>query len=117
MTNTTNSVQGVPRGVVEGVEDDATYQRRVTNTSDIYELPPQGTMIVEDEEPEVVHVLPGDGWHALFEDGHHEPLVCWVVMDHGGTYGVVPQEDGTIDVNKSAFSKEGFKRYERINNG
>ena len=101
--NTTNGPAAVPRGIGE----------RVINTSEVLE-PPQMQYVDEPEEPEILSVLPATGWSALV-GGVTVPLVVWVAEDTGRLYGVVPGEDGRIDlVEGDVEQRDGFTGY--VNN-
>jgi hypothetical protein len=96
--------------------EDTSPPRGFIATTDIYEPKPEGTMVYadeEDEEPEIIAVLPATGWTAAFENGHHEPLVAFVVLDDGKAYGVAIGEDGKIDATNSVEEIDGFQRYEK----
>jgi hypothetical protein len=68
----------------------------------------------EDEEPEIISVLPATGWTAVIgEDA--VPLVAFVGMDSGRMYGVVVGEDGRIALTESVEDSPGFTRYEQAN--
>jgi hypothetical protein len=96
------------------VEVDPTY--RYVNTSRITEE----DMSFEDEEPEILSVLPGTGWKAVVEGEVGEtavPLVAWVAMDTGKMYGVAIGDDGRVDLVENDVEKlDGFVRYEQTNN-
>jgi hypothetical protein len=86
------------------------------NTSRIIEE----DMSFEDEETEIISVLPATGWQAVIEDPADTrtiPLVVWVAEDTGRLYGVGLGEDGRIDLVENDVEKlDGFFRYEQINN-
>ncbi len=65
-----------------------------------------------DEPAEVVHVLSGVGYAAVFEDGHREDLVFWVVDDEGEVFGTTLSDEGRAGL-ASVEGREGFVRYER----
>lgn len=104
--NTTSGPRETPKGTRE----------RVVNTSDVLE-PPQ--LVYEDEEPEIVAVLPGGGYHAVVKGRGGEravPLVAWVATDSGRMYGVSIGEDGRVDLVDGDIEKlDGFARYEQTN--
>lgn len=71
-------------------------------------------MVYEDEESEIISVLPATGWHAVLGDGA-VPLVAWVAMDDASMYGVAVGEDGRIDLVENNVEKlAGFVRYEQV---
>ena len=119
MINTTENLRREPpKGVVEAVEDDETHARRV-NTSDIYELPPQGTMIDADEsEAEILQVLPAGNWCAVLRgvDGKITiPLAVWVAMDTGEMYGVAPRSgEKNIDLTRNVSEDPQFQTYQLV---
>ena len=110
MVNTTRSVRTeVPKGTVEEIpHDDA--EVRVLNTTRIYD---DAEAL---DENEIVHIVPANGVVAIYEDGSAEHLVVWVVYEDLTTRGVGLTES-RLDLEQDAESKEGFIRYERINNG
>ncbi|MBA3290247.1 MAG: hypothetical protein H0U17_01995 [Actinobacteria bacterium] len=81
---------------------------RHINTSRIVEE----DLTYTDEPAEVVHVLSAVGYAAVFEDGHREDLVFWVVDDEGEVCGVTLNDEGRADL-ASVEGREGFVRYER----
>jgi hypothetical protein len=84
------------------------HHSHTLNTSRVLEE----DLTYEDEEAEIAFVLPGDGWHARFDEGV-VPLVAWVVLDDGAMYGVMVGEDGTVDAGESVEDRDGFVRYEK----
>jgi len=67
---------------------------------------------------EVLHVIPGHPWVAVFEDGTEIPLVAWAITEsdrgHGGV--VVAAENGSgprVDVSESVEDRPGFVGYEQ----
>ncbi len=95
--NTTHGPQEVPRGT-----------RSPINTTAILE-PPQ--MQYLDEPPEVVQVLNAAGWAATFEDGHHEGLLFWCLLDDETVHGVLLGEDGRINLSNNVETRSGFTGY------
>jgi len=86
---------------------------RHINTSDILE-PPQ--MVYEDEEPEIVSVVPAADWCAVVGEAL-VPLVVFVAMDDGKLYGVVVGPDGRVDLTEgNAEDIPGFTGYIQTNN-
>ncbi len=70
----------------------------------------------EDEEPEILAVLPGAGWCAVIGEGA-VPLVVFVALDSGKMHGVVVgAEDGRIDLTNNVEDHPGFTGYEQANN-
>ncbi len=65
-----------------------------------------------DEPPEIVHVLSGAGYVAVFEGGHQEDLVFWVVDDAGEVFGATLSDEGRVNL-ASVEGREGFVRYEK----
>jgi len=72
-------------------------------------------MRYEDEESEIVHVLPAGDWCAVLgaEDGPRTiPLVAWVAMDDGTLYGVAPHGgEGNIDLTRNIAEDPKFQTY------
>ncbi len=96
--NTTRGPVEFPRG-----------EARHINTTDILEPP---KMQYVDEPPEVVQVLAAPGWAATFEDGHHEELLFWCVLDDETVHGVLLGEDGLVDLAQgNAETRSGFSGY------
>ncbi len=94
------------------VEADFGRPEHVVNTSRVVEE----DLTYEDAEPEVVQVLNARGWAATFEDGHHEELLFWCVLDDETIHGVLLGEDGRIDLTGGNVEKRrGFSRYTNIN--
>ncbi len=79
----------------------------VINTSRIVEE----ELVYEDEEPEILAVLPATGWTAVV-GGEVAPLVAFVAVDSGRMYGVGIGEDGRVDLVESDVEKQdGFTGY------
>jgi hypothetical protein len=97
--NTTHGPQEVPRGT-----------RSPINTTSLLE-PPQLQYL--DEPPEVVQVLNAAGWAATFEDGHHEELLFWCLLDDETVHGVALDEDGRINLSNNVENNQNFVRYSR----
>ncbi len=91
------------------VEADFGRPGHVVNTTAVVEE----NLVYEDAEPEIVQVLNAGGWTATFEDGHHEALVFWVVLDDETVHGVVLGSNGLIDLNADVESNPNFVRYSR----
>lgn len=101
MINTTSGPR--PKGDPNG---------HVVNTSRIVEE----ELVYTDEEPEILSVMPGTGWHAVVE-GEAVPLAGFVAMDSGRLYGVVVGEDGRVDLVENDVEKQdGFRGYAQTNN-
>ncbi len=101
-----NTTRGGPAEVPRGT-------RSHINTTDILEPP---KMQYVDEPPEVVQVLAAPGWAATFEDGHHEELIFWCVLDDETVHGVVLGEDGLVDLAQGNAEKHpGFTGYKQNN--
>ena len=121
MINTTENLRREPpKGVVEAVETEEDRQHRV-NTSGIYELPPRGTLIdADEEEPEIIAVIPATGWLARFENGSTETLVAFVAWDDASMRGVSGNAR-RINLEDSVENRPGFAGYindkDRSNNG
>ena len=99
--NTTDGPKVVPRGEVGHI-----------NTSDLLE-PPQ--MRYEDEEPDILTVLPAGDWCAVVE-GVAVPMPVWVVLDDASMYGVVVGEDGRINLTTGNVEElAGFTGYAQTN--
>jgi hypothetical protein len=104
--NTTTGAVEVPRGTRESTG-------HTINTSAVVEEDLQYL----DEEPEVVQVLNAAGWAATFEDGHHEELLFWCVLDDETVHGVVLGEGGLVDLAQgNARTRPGFTGYTQVNN-
>ncbi len=101
VVNTTNGPVEVPRGTRE----------RVVNTSRVVEE----DLAYLDEEPEILAVVPGNGWCAVVGEAA-VPLVAWVAMDSGRMYGAVVGEDGFIDLTHNVEDRPGFAGYRQANN-
>jgi hypothetical protein len=72
-------------------------------------------MRYEDEEEEIISVVPAARWCAVV-GGEVVALVAFVALDSGRMYGVVLGDDGRVDlVEGDAEAREGFARYEHIN--
>jgi hypothetical protein len=82
------------------------------NTSDLLE-PPQ--MRYEDEEPDILTVLPAGDWCAVVE-GVAVPMPVWVVLDDASMYGVVVGVDGCIDLTADVEKHPNFSGYKQANN-
>jgi hypothetical protein len=80
------------------------------NTSRILEE----DLIVEDEEPELLSVMPATGWQAVVK-GEGLALVAWVAMDNGRMYGVAIGENGCIDLTNDVEKHPAFSGYEQTN--
>lgn len=104
--NTTNGPVEVPRGTHE----------HVVNTSRVVEE----EMVYEDEEPEIISVLPATGWRALIDVGESlRPvrLVAFVALDTGRCYGVALDGERRIDLVEGDVEKRpGFVGYEQASN-
>jgi hypothetical protein len=61
-----------------------------------------------DEEPEIVHVVPGTGWGVKLGE-RVEPVLFFCVVDTGRAYPVVVAGDGTTDINDDASQDETFQ--------
>lgn len=90
----------VPRGTRE----------RVVNTSRVT----AEDMVYEDEEPEILSVMPGTGWQAVI-GGEVVPLVAFVAKDDATLYGVAVGEDGKVNLEESVEKHPGFSGYKPIN--
>ena len=67
---------------------------------------------------EVVHVIPGHPWVAVFEDGTELPLVAWAITESDKGHGVVVvrAENGSgprVDVAEDVSKRPGFTGYEQ----
>lgn len=103
MLNTTNGPREYDPGGRPG---------HVANTSRVLEE----DLEYQDEEPEILAVLPADGWRAVVGDAG-VPLVVWVARDDAKMYGVGVGEDGRIDLTGgNVEERSGFLRYEQANN-
>jgi hypothetical protein len=100
--NTTHGPAEVPRGTRESTG-------HVTNTSRCVEE----DLVYLDEESEVVQVLNAAGWAATFEDGHHEELIFWCVLDDETVHGVVLGEGGRVNLSDNVENNPNFVRYAR----
>jgi hypothetical protein len=70
----------------------------------------------EAEEPEIISVLPGNGWCAAV-GGVTVPLVVWVAEDTGRLYGVAVGDDGLVDLHDGDIeARRGFAGYVNNNN-
>ncbi len=69
----------------------------------------------EDEDLEVLAVLPAGGWYALIEGkagARAVRLAAFVALDTGKMYGVAVGEDGLIDLEEGNVEKHpGFIGY------
>jgi hypothetical protein len=73
-------------------------------------------MRYEDEEEEIVSVVPAAGWCAVVGEAL-VPLVVFVAMDDGKLYGVVVGPDGRVDLTEgNAEDIPGFTGYIQTNN-
>lgn len=75
-------------------------------------------LVYEDEEPEILAVLPGVGYHAVVKGGDGEravPLVAFVALDSGKMHGVAVGANGLIDLTENVEDLDGFVRYEQAN--
>lgn len=100
--NTTRGPVPIPRGERSPVG-------HTINTSRVVEE----DMTYEDEEPEIISVLPGTGWHAVV-NGEGIPLVAWVAMDDAKMYGVAVGEDGRVDLVEGDVEKlDAFTGYKQ----
>ncbi len=100
-----NTTRGGPAEVPRGT-------RSHVNTSDILEPP---KMVYEDESPEVVQVLNAAGWAATFEDGHHEELIFWCVLDDETVHGVALDEGGRVNLSDNVETRPHFSGYKQNN--
>jgi len=99
--NTTNGPREVPRG-------------HVVNTSRVVEE----DLVYEDEPPEIIAVLGGNGWYAGVGNDA-VPLVAFVALDSGRMYGVVVVgENARIDLTAGDVEKHpeftGYTRQENV---
>ena len=84
---------------------------RTLNTSRLVEE----DLRYEDEEPEIIAVLPATGWVAVLGETV-VPLVAWVAEDSGRMYGVSLGDAGRVDLVENDVEKlSGFSRYEQAN--
>ena len=92
----------------EGVKEyDGHAGHKVINTTSVVEE----NLVNEDETPEPLFTVPGDGWAARIA-GKTVPVVMFIVQDDGETYGVgVDEETGRIDITKNLKDREGFETY------
>src|SRR5215210_8741275 len=99
--NTTNGPRrtDTPRGTREPIDAGTAAEAHTINTSAVVEEDLE--YIDEDEETEILSVLPATGWYATFEDGRQEPLVAFVAMDSAKMYGVTVDTDGRVDLESS----------------
>lgn len=72
-------------------------------------------MVYEDEEPEIISVLPAAGWAAVVGE-RRLPLVVFVAMADGKLYGVVVGPDGRVDLTNSVEQHPGFTGYIQTTN-
>jgi len=101
MLNTTNG----PRNV------DPNPHRHIATTR-IYEE----DMRYEDEEPEIISVLPAVGWCAVI-GGKSIPLVAFVALDDARMHGVAVGADGRINLTEDVETlPAGFSGYVQTNN-
>ncbi len=56
-------------------------------------------------------VLAAAGWVATFEDGHHEELIFWCVLDDETVHGVLLGEDGRINLSNNVETRPHFSGY------
>jgi hypothetical protein len=73
-------------------------------------------LVYEDEGAEIVQVLDAAGWAAAFEDGHHEALIFWCLLDDETIHGVLLGEDGLVDLSNNAETRPGFDGYAQTTN-
>jgi len=112
LINTTGGAnREVPRGTIEGVEDEATHQRRI-NTTAIFEPEPIGSMVVEDEEPEVAFIISGANWIAEYSDGTTADVALFCILEDGSCYGVGVNEAGRLDL-ETSLETTSFVTYKR----
>ena len=68
-----------------------------------------------DEEPEILAVLPANGWAAVVGDDVL-PLVAFVALDSGRMYGVPLDKAGRVDlVENDVEKRSGFAGYRQVN--
>ncbi len=84
---------------------------RHVNTSRVTEE----DMVYEEEEPEILSVMPAGDWHAVVGE-RRLPLVCFVALDDASMYGVAVGEDGLIDLTENVSTYAGFTGYIQTNN-
>jgi hypothetical protein len=98
--NTTRGVVNVPLG-----------EARHINTSRVVEE----DLTYEDEEPEILAVLPAGCWCARVGDDVIS-LAAFVALDSGRMYGVKVGMDGRVDLVAGDVEKDPrFVRYEQAN--
>ena len=88
---------------------DPTRPGHTLNTSRVVEE----DLIFEDEAPEIVHVLNPARCVATFEDGHHEELLFWCLLDDETVHGVALDEDGRVNLSNNVENNPNFVRYSR----
>jgi hypothetical protein len=81
----------------------------VVNTSRVMEE----DLHYEDEDPEIIAVLPADPWCALIGD-ELVSLVAFVALEDGTIHGVAVGDDGRIDLKGGNVEDlDGFAGYEQ----
>jgi len=84
------------------------------NTSRVVE---EDLEYVDEEEPEVIHVVSAPRWYATFSDGSEHPLAFWAVLEDGKAYGVIVSNSETggarvvLDASKNVSEEPGFTGY------
>ena len=90
-------------------EYDPTRPGHTLNTSRVVEE----DLTYEDEEPEIIAVVPGTGWQAVIGD-EAVPVVAFVALDSGKMYGLAPGADGLLDLTDgNVENNPNFVRYSR----
>jgi hypothetical protein len=100
MLNTTNGPQNV----------DPNPHRHIATTR-IYDE----DMAYEDEEPEILAVLPATGWAAAVGE-ELVALVAFVALDDGRMHGVAVGENGRIALTEDVEKLPAFSGYVQTNN-
>ena len=71
--------------------------------------------VYTDEPPEILAVLPANGWTALV-GADAVPLVAFVAMDSGRMYGASIGDDSRVDLVENDVEKlDGFAGYRQVN--
>lgn len=99
----------------DGPREVAPAPDRRVNTSRVVEE----DLEYQDEDPEILAVLPAGGHHALIEGKgglRAVPLAAFVALDTGKMHGVAVGEDGRIDLTDGNVEKRpGFAGYGQAN--
>ncbi len=72
-------------------------------------------MVYEDEEPEIIAVLPAAGWCAAVGEAL-VPLVAFVALDSAKLYGVAVGNDGKVDLEDNIEDAVDFNGYHQATN-